>query len=79
MFSVLNNVLTQIRGKGLGREESGIKDCIQLRKREDNLGVKSIIILVSNPSSSDSILARSFDGTIAGGKTLTTMPLQVST
>ena len=79
MFFHLNNVLIQIRGKGLGREESGIKDCIQLRKREDNLGVKSNTMLASKPSSSDSILARSFDGIIAGGKIPTTMPLQVST
>jgi hypothetical protein len=32
-------ILLFIRGKGLGKNNDGIIECIQIRKREENLGV----------------------------------------
>jgi hypothetical protein len=39
LFTLLASVLTHDRGKGLGKNESGIQKHVKITKREDNIGV----------------------------------------
>ena len=65
---------TFFRGKGLGKEEKGMVDCLQMRRREDNLGVRnrSFLALKSNfIHSLASKRLKSSSGITTGGKTIT--------
>lgn len=66
---------TLFRGKGLGKEEKGMVDCLQMRRREDNLGVRNRSFLALKSNNNHSLASKrlkSSSGITTGGRTIIT-------